>query len=152
MVKKHMKMPHDRVEIRKRKMADYDVDLFGHRLKNIDWSIIDLLNDVDEVWDMIHKGLLFELDLLCPFNFIKVKKHRPIWFGGYLSVIAKERDLLFDRYRRSGKKNKALYNQAVQKRREFNVRVKNAKRNFSLNNWIYIEGIRSDSCLICTHC
>lgn len=130
MVKKREKVLHELVEIRKRKMADYDVDIFCQKLINLDWSIIDLLSDVNETWDMIYKGILFELDLMCPYGFIKVRKNRPVWFSSTLTSLARERDRLFGHYRRGGRKNKDLYVQAVRKRREFATMVKNAKKNF----------------------
>lgn len=129
-IKKREKILQERVEIRKRKMVDYDVAVFSDKLINLDWSVLELLQDVDEMWDMIYKGLLYELDLICPFVFIKVKKNRPVWFSTTLASIGRERDLLFDRYRRGGRKNNSLYVEAVKKRREFNVLVKRAKKDF----------------------
>lgn len=44
--------------------------------------------------------------------------------------MARERDLLFSKYRRGGRKDKDLYAKAVRKRREFSKLVKDAKKEF----------------------
>lgn len=130
MVKKRLQPSGDRTEIRKRKMSDYNLETFGHNLAALDWSTLDLLTDVNLMWDMIYRGLLFELDLMSLFVHIKVRKNRPVWFSGTLAVVARERDLLFARFRRGKKKNEELYALAVRKRREFGDLVKNAIKTF----------------------
>lgn len=136
MIKRREQLVIERIEVRNRKMSDYDLDIFAHKLINIDWSILDLLEDVNEMWDMIYKGLIFELDLMSPLTFVKVRKNRPLWFGKALAFLAKERDLLFAKYSRGGRKNKDLYAQAVSKRREFNTLVKNAKKDFFKDQFV----------------
>lgn len=61
------------------------------------------------MWDMVYKALLFEIDEMWPSILVKVRKHRPVWFSSALSEISRERDILFERYRRGGRKNKDLY-------------------------------------------
>lgn len=62
----------------------------------MDWSILDLLDNVDTMWGMVHKALIYEIDEMCPYNFVKVRKFRPIWFTSAhaLSEISRERDNL----------------------------------------------------------
>lgn len=58
MVKKRAKVNTDHVKVQKRKMSGYDKDLFGDKLRQLDWSLLDVLEDVDIMWGMIYKGLL----------------------------------------------------------------------------------------------
>lgn len=79
---------------------------------------------------MIYKGLLVEINYICPYTFMKVKKNRPAWFSGHLRSVSMERDRLFNCYRISGRKNKNIYVEAVKKRREFHALVKDAKKTY----------------------
>lgn len=130
MVKKRAKVNTAKVEVRKRRRSGYDKDMFGDKLRQLDWSLLDVLEDVDTMWEMIYMGLLYKLDVLCPYIFVKTRKFKPIWFSGSLATLARERDVLFSKYRRGGRKNQNLYIQAVRKRREFARLVKNAKKTF----------------------
>lgn len=69
LIKKRGKVVPDRIEIRKRKMVNYDSDTLAQLLMDIDWSILDLLHNVDEMWNMVYKGIIYELDIMCPYTF-----------------------------------------------------------------------------------
>lgn len=58
-IKKREKVNIEYVEIRKRKMCEYNLDFFSNRLKDLDWSIINLLQDVNEMWNMLYNGIIF---------------------------------------------------------------------------------------------
>lgn len=51
----------------KRNFRHYDKTLFQERLNNLDWSVIDQLNNVDEMWSMVLSGILYEANRLCPY-------------------------------------------------------------------------------------
>lgn len=127
-VKKRIKLNLEKVEIRKRKMSSYDAETFGMKLKDLDWSILGLLNNVNDMWNMIYLALIYELDSMCPYTYIKVRKNAPVWFNKQLVGIARDRDRLLNKYRRGKRKNQNLYVEAVKKRREFNALVKKAKK------------------------
>lgn len=71
-----------------------------NNLAELDWSVLDLLDDVDMMWGMIYKALLYEIDEMCPYCFVKIKKDCPIWFTNTLSEASRKRDILFNSYRR----------------------------------------------------
>lgn len=130
LVKKRVKTNTARVEVRRRKKTNYDREVFKQKLLDLDWSLLDVLDDVDVMWGMIYKGLMYELDIMCPYTFVKIRKSKPVWFNGALADLARERDVLFSKYKRGGCKNQELYAQAVRKRRAFGVLVKSSKKTF----------------------
>lgn len=70
------------------------------------------------MWQMIDNALVFEADIQCPFEWIKVNVKKPIWLSSHRNEIAQDRDSLFRNYRRGGRKNKDLYERAVKKKKE----------------------------------
>lgn len=130
LVKKRAKQIIEKVEIKKRKMSRYDSEEFMDTFKNLDWSVLNLLQSVDEMWNMIHKAILYELNRKCPYAFVKIRKNRPKWFTSNLLEIARERDKLMKRYKKGGRKNKSIYEKAVIERQKFNSLVKNAKKDY----------------------
>lgn len=95
-----------------------------------DWSKVFQSVDVDEIWDLIKERILEIANILCPFEWKKVRSDRPFWFNSSLCDIARHRDRLFRNYRRGGKKNKEIHKQAIAKRREFDKACKMAKKIF----------------------
>lgn len=67
-IKKRLSVPVEFEYVTKRSFKNYNSEIFGEILADIDWSVIDLLRDVDLVWDMVYKGLLKEVDSLCPYR------------------------------------------------------------------------------------
>lgn len=65
LVKRRAKPTIELIEIRKRKMTGYDSEAFTDTLVNLDWSVMDLLNDVNEMWTMIYKAILYESLCFC---------------------------------------------------------------------------------------
>lgn len=70
------------------------------------------------------------LDTLCPCKWMKVTLNKPIWLNNELTELAKQRDRLFQIYRRSNRTHDDIFNEAVLKRREFNRPSKLARENF----------------------
>lgn len=116
------------------------MDKFSETLVNLDWSTIDLLDDVNLAWDMIYKGILIEVNKLCPYKEFKVRSNRPAWFNTTLINWGYDRDILHRNYRRSGSSNKDIYNRLTEKRKEFNREVKNAKRTFNTERISQYQG------------
>lgn len=129
-VKKRLTKPVELEIIRKRTFKNYDQETFGDRLFELDWSILDLLHDVNLAWSMLYKGMLFEVNKLCPYKEFRIKKNRPIWYNSEICSLGRERDIILRNYRRSGSNNERLYLELVSKRKEFNRIVKKAKANF----------------------
>lgn len=116
LIKKRVKLPIELIEVRKRKMSNYCKESLSNKLNMLDWSLIDLLQDVNEIWEMIRKAIVYELDNMCPYGYIKIRKNIPTWFSKDLISLARERDNLFKHYKRGGKKNQDLFSAAVKKR------------------------------------
>lgn len=108
----------------------FDSIIFQNKLESLDWSIYDLLTDVDEMWSMLYNGIKYELDIMCPYVRTKVNTSKPMWFSQELYELSKERDRLFTKFRRSKGKNTVCYEQAVSKRKEFACLVKIAKETY----------------------
>lgn len=130
LIKKRSKVNVEMVEVRRRNMRKYDRDVFCEKIEKLDWSLLDILVDVNEMWIMIYKAIVYELNFMCPYTFFKIRKYAPLWFSKYLVCVARERDRLWDKYRKGGRRNHSLYENAVKKRREFNSLVKKAKKDF----------------------
>lgn len=109
---------------------NYSPEIFSKNLMDLDWSIFDLLTDVDDMWNMILQAILFEIDRMCPVSQMKFNCSRPEWFTSDLYELAKDRDRLFRKFRQSKKKNEQLYQRAVLKRREFAKLVKLTKDSY----------------------
>lgn len=51
-----------------RSYRNYNSDVLHENLVNLDWSIFDLLTDVDDMWQMICEAIKYELDQMCPIK------------------------------------------------------------------------------------
>ena len=40
-------------------IKNYNRNLFQENLRNLDWSIFDLLDNSEDMWSMIYKAILF---------------------------------------------------------------------------------------------
>lgn len=129
-IKKRISEPPVFENICKRSFRHYDCDKFSTRLCDLDWTVLDVIDDVNLAWNMLYTGLLIEADSFCPFKEFKVKKNRPLWYNGQLCELGRERDILLRNYRRTGSSNDDLLSELSQKRKEFNRAVKEAKRNY----------------------
>lgn len=125
-----MSSPKEYEYINRRSLRHYKTETFGDILRDLDWSLLDVISDVDTAWAMIYKGILIEVDKMCPYKNFKVNKNRPEWYSGTLCNLARERDILNRNYRRTGGTNKELYEKLVKIRKEFNIAVKNTKKSF----------------------
>lgn len=79
---------------------------------------------------MVLKAMIYEADILCPYKWTKIDTKKPIWFTSHINELARDRDTLFRNYRRGGKKDNAIYQRAVEKRKEFNKLVKLSRDSF----------------------
>lgn len=68
LIKKRTRPIVDLVEVRKRK--NYNCEQFGMKLTQLDWSVLNLLSDVNEIWNMINSALLYELNLRYPYVYV----------------------------------------------------------------------------------
>lgn len=103
-IKKRLTKPVELENIRKRSFKHYDRECFGDKLFELDWSVIDLLHDVNIAWKMLYKGMLVEADKACPYKEFRIRKNRPVWFTGELCTLGRERDIILRNYRRGGLK------------------------------------------------
>lgn len=102
-IKKRLAKPFELEIIKKRMFKNYDTDILGDNLVELDWSVLDLLNDVNIAWSMLYKGLLVEVEKLCPYKEFRVRKNKPIWFTGELSSLGRERNITLRNYRRGAR-------------------------------------------------
>ena len=90
-----------------RSYKNYNRNLFQENLRNLDWSIFDLLDISEDMWSMIYKAILFEVNHMCPYKKTKISVNRPEWMNRELLEYEIHRDTLFRIYNRS----KTLYNE-----------------------------------------
>lgn len=79
---------------------------------------------------MVLSGILYEVNLLCPFKWMNVKQNKVRWYNSSLNSIAQERDRLFQAFKRGKRKNVAIYTAAISKRKEYSRAVKKCKKTF----------------------
>lgn len=126
----------------RRSFSHYDKIVFQERLNKVDWSLIQRLNNVDEMWDMTLKGIIYETNRLCPYKWISIKNNKQSWYNSSLGSLAKERDKLFQAFIRSKREKPKLYQLALEKRKEHNRAVKKCKEDF-FQNCLYLN---SENC------
>lgn len=129
-VKKHKKVSRKFKFKLLRSYKNYDSNVLKERLMNLDWSIFDLLTDVDDMWNMIQEAIRFELDYMCPIKEIKINTTKPEWFSNTLYEITKDRDRLFRKYRQGKRKKPAFISGSSKKRRAFAKLYKSANESF----------------------
>lgn len=76
-VKIRLSAPVEYDYITKRSLKNYDIDSFSEILIELDWSIINLLDDINLAWTMVYKGILREVNRMCPYKEFKVRSNRP---------------------------------------------------------------------------
>ena len=79
MIKKRQKIKHERGYVIGRSYMNYDKIAFQNNLKNLDWSILFLLDNPNDAWNMLYKAILLEADKMCPKRKIKISYNRPTW-------------------------------------------------------------------------
>lgn len=95
-----------------------------------DWHSILSAADINETWSGIKDRMVQVTDKLCPNKWMTVIKNKPAWLTNELMDLGRERDKLFQIYRRSKKTGVNIYNEAVKKRCEFNRLSKTFRENF----------------------
>lgn len=124
----------------KHSLTNYDIDSFSETLAELDWSIIDLLDDVILAWEMVYKGILREVNRFCPYKEFKVRRNRPPWYNTTLCNLGNYREILQRNYRRTGSRNKDIYSKLVEKKKEFNKEVKWAKKSYYFDHISQCKG------------
>ena len=71
----------------------------------LDWSILDILDNIDDMWCMIYNAIKYEVDLMCPYKRIKISVNRPEWMNRELLEYEVHRDILFKVYKRNKTQN-----------------------------------------------
>lgn len=132
-VKKREKIKRTFEYKRTRSYKSYNGVIFQDKLNNLDWSIFDILSDVDDMWNMLHSAISYEMNIMCPVVYTKVNTTKPIWYNQELYEVSKERDRLFKKFRRSKGVNEATFQLAVNKRNLFAKMVRTAKEDFYHN-------------------
>lgn len=103
-IKKRRKLPRKFEYKFARNYKGYDADQFTDNLVHLDWSIFDMLTDVDDMWTMILQAITHEMNHMCPIKKIKINISKPEWFSSELYELAKERDRLFRKFRQGNRK------------------------------------------------
>ena len=73
---------------------------FQTNLKKLDWSILDVLENVDDMWSMIYRAIEYEANSTCPYKRIQISVNRPEWINRELLEYEIERDILFRIHKR----------------------------------------------------
>ena len=113
-----------------RSYRNYNKDIFQENLRKLDWSILDLLDNIEDMWCMIYKAIEYEVNCMCPYKRIKISINRPEWMNRELLEYEIHRDILFRVYKRS--KTQINYHRASHARKVYNTLVKEAKQNYML--------------------
>ena len=130
LIKKRTKDIKNNEWIEGRSYKYYDRELLMRNLKDLDWSILPLLKDPNEAWEMIYKAILYEIDRMCPFRKFKINTLRPKWYTPELAEQAKERDRLARRARKL--KTQESWEVFTRARNKFNLDIKNAKNKYTI--------------------
>ena len=64
-IKKRKNIIREKKYVYCRSYKNYDKNIFQSNLKNLDWTIFDLLDNVDDMWNMIYKAIEYEVNLIC---------------------------------------------------------------------------------------
>lgn len=139
LVKKRQHIISEHEYIHKRSFKNYDIDTLAERLCELDWTILDLLVDVNLAWSMVYKGLLKLVNDMCPFKNFKVRKDRPIWYNSTLLNLERERDILTRNYRRDDVRKADKYKEMVSVRKKFNKALRESKQDFYKNQIEYYK-------------
>ena len=90
--RKHIKKEKEYVHFRS--YRNYKKHTFQTNLKKLDWSILDVLENVDDMWSMIYRAIEYEANSTCPYKRIKISVNRPEWINRELLEYEIERDIL----------------------------------------------------------
>ena len=66
-------------------------ELFLGDLQAVDWSFIDILDDIDQVWDEWHKSFMRILDVHAPLKTIKRNKEDSPWMKGEIMNLVRKK-------------------------------------------------------------
>ena len=89
--------PHDvknRIRVCGRTYRHYDRGNFMSNLRQLDWSVMPLLNNPNDIWNMINSALTYEVDKSCPIHECYVKNNLPEWYTHELMEESRDRDIL----------------------------------------------------------
>ena len=100
-IKKRKNIIREKKYVYCRSYKNYDKNIFQSKLKNLDWTIFDLLDNVDDMWNMIYKAIEYEVNLMCPYKKTKITNNRPEWMTRELMEFEMHRDTLFRIYHRN---------------------------------------------------
>ena len=71
-IKKRKNIIREKKYVYCRSYKNYDKNIFQSKLKNLDWTIFNLLDNVDDMWNMIYKAIEYEVNLMCPYKKTKI--------------------------------------------------------------------------------
>ena len=130
-IKRRIHNNKNKIWVEGRSYKNYDRDLFMHKIANLDWSILALLNDPNEAWHMIYKAIVYEADIMCPIRKFKVNTLKPDWYTLDLLQQARERDRLARLAKRH--KTQESWGKFTTARNKFNSDIKAAKNDYTLD-------------------
>ena len=77
-IKKGKRTVREKTYVYSRSYKNYDKKKLQGNLKNLDWSIFDLPDNVDDMY-MIYKAIEYEVNRMCPYKKFKITTNRPEW-------------------------------------------------------------------------
>lgn len=114
-------------------------DEFQILLIDHDWGNLLSAGDVSQIWTNVKACISNIVDVLCPLKWLKIVANKSAWLNSEPTELAKQRDRLFQIFRRSKRTRQDMYDKAVIKRREFNRLSKRARENFFKEQLIYYK-------------
>lgn len=129
-IKKRITVKRLKERIDGRPLGSLNWEFFQEKLVEYDWENILSAGNLDDIWSGVKSAITEILNNLCPLKWMSVISNKPSWFNSELTDIAKQRDRLFQIYRRSNCTRNNIFNEAVLKRQEFNRLSKIARENF----------------------
>ena len=113
-----------------RSYRNFSEEIFGQKLKELNWESFFEINDPGEAWDFILKCITKVLDDLCPIRNFHIKNYRPEWMTKELIEQVKDRDYFYKKAKLQGGED--AWNIAKFLRNTTNSNIRQAKREFIL--------------------
>ena len=119
------------VEFQGRSYRNFDKIVFQEKLSQVNWTDFFSIGEVNEAWQFLFDQINIILDQMCPIKSFKIKNYRPDWMTRELIEQINDRDYFYKKAKRTNDKD--LWNIAKFLRNNTNASIRQAKRDFVLN-------------------
>ena len=111
-----------------RSYRNYNKVIFLDRIKNADWSFLNVDMNVQDQWEYWLLLIKTELDKMCPLKTFKIKQIKQQWITPRLIELIKDKDVALKNAKKA--KNPALWTEAKRLRNACTNRLRRAKADF----------------------